>query len=126
MKSEVEKVLGYVKKRETDEGEDLEQDLEEEMFEIADEARENQIEPKVRNIQEVKEENKDQPPVFIETVNQEEGNLDLKLDGKYHIFILLHGLDATYLNMIKLMKYISLYCPNAEFILPQCTFPSHI
>lgn len=39
--------------------------------------------------------------------------------GKYHVFVLIHGLDAKHLTMKTLLKEISLVCENAEFIIPR-------
>lgn len=62
-------------------------------------------------------------PIFIETEKSVSSPNFQKIivENKFHIFILLHGLDATHANMIKLMKYISITCENAEFILPKGT-----
>jgi hypothetical protein len=39
---------------------------------------------------------------------------------KIHIFVLIHGIDASYLDMIHLMNEISLVNQNANFVLPEC------
>ena len=64
-------------------------------------------------------------PVFIETGKHPQSiavEEEVKKTKTYHIFVLLHGLDATHANMVKLMKYISMVCDNAEFILPKGKF----
>lgn len=37
-----------------------------------------------------------------------------------HLFIMIHGLDSSYTEMIPLMNEISIVTPNADFILPEC------
>ena len=36
-----------------------------------------------------------------------------------HIFIIIHGMDSNYLELLKIKNEISLVTPNADFILPQ-------
>jgi len=71
-------------------------------------------------IADIESSNKYSIPVLIETSGFLKDSTARKSPAhQYHIFILLHGLDASHLNMIKLMKHISIACENVEFILPQ-------
>lgn len=61
-------------------------------------------------------------PVFFETEylgKKKQKRSDDQPNGPYHVFILLHGLDAVHANMVLMMKQISMVCDNAEFILPK-------
>lgn len=42
-----------------------------------------------------------------------------RIEDSKHLFILVHGLGSSYIDMISLMFEISIATPNAEFILPE-------
>ena len=66
----------------------------------------------------------DHAPIFIENhykLSKKKKKKEAKVyeKDKTHLFILIHGLDASYTEMIPLMNEISIVNPNADFILPE-------
>ena len=51
---------------------------------------------------------------LVETQNQE---LPVKLYGKLHLFVLVHGLGGSQVDLLSFKNYISLVNPNADFII---------
>jgi len=68
----------------------------------------------------------DEAPVLIENVfkrpkkAKKSKTIKEESDDLIHVFVLIHGLDSSYIDMIPLMNEISIVNPNADFILPEC------
>ena len=64
-------------------------------------------------------------PIFVENVfkipkvKKLEDQEEKKYDEGIHVFILIHGLDGSYVNMLPLMNEIVLTHSNSAFILPK-------
>ena len=46
----------------------------------------------------------------------------VKQADKCNIIVLLHGLDSSNSNMVKIMNYISIVSDKFDFVLPNCRF----
>lgn len=68
----------------------------------------------------------DHAPILIENVykqpkkSKRQNRFDYKGLKKTHVFIMIHGLDSSYVDLIPLMNEISIVTPNADFIMPEC------